>query len=1023
MPGADVRASERAKRASRTLTKAREVFAGFVAQEQQMPRPVVADIRTYEDQMARVRAAILASSHAPSFKYLLQRLLQTYSRHYLAEFGIDAQPFFAPVRLARPKSRRSERGFRDLPLMRKAEALFRQRAGEAAKTTTATPDVWLALICWSAATRGFLAEPELLEALVSVLFSQSEPLLQTSANDYVVRLFVPRPRSTRTRGAHAAPNSNWRQGASRGRVHYWYPDPMTLALIMHLRGCADFVLGECPGQDQIFQRAGGILPFTSLKELTRSALWFCDAWHGLGLPEAVITAISGSWSVTGIDDTSFALLHDRGRSIAPISHISPPVLRRPNDFDAARAPLFEELRRVVGDAKPGASTALVAELNAIIAHSAVSDATRLLAEWLREVLFVGGVKVSTAKSYFSRIGPRLVAEFGDAELLGIDGGDFLEAYRACIAATRSRENAILVSQVLAQFHAFAVRRFGLPELDEGISELSAVRMVRARHLRSHHLKAVSDWLESRLPTPWSRAGQFATLLASRCGLRLGEVCGLRPIDFEHSGDMWLFVRATAQRGLKTEAARRKIALRRLLSDEECADLDEMLARVQARPRANVVASLVGGTIDPREISKLVSQALRETLGGDAWTFHHLRHVAANNLLLVALGETELCERYTGWDARKQDQVLLAFAPHANSRQLRFTGMSALLGHARVQQTFESYLHMVPEFLAHRRKRLRLGEDRAILLALLQRKPGDLLKSATVADGQRLFGPRLKSLVARQGRQTAVLPPIASAAAPLRNFTNFARLAVGQLWNALSHVERGWSCAASAEEFGLNLTHFERIVSRCRELADLRTVRGQRRLIAQGRTNAPADPLVPPMPPATSEVQSARFFIERLVAASLNAQHADEVRWLVDYVTRHSDVNNTGVPFREPAGLRRMRDVLNKAGIADKLLHVEFRVASKKMADEWKDAVAGLNYTPLPDDNKRAHASWAKGHVRLIVERADREQKSKLRTTKRRSSAGWRFAIYMLAALEPWAVNADELWQLFGVDRGAGRLRD
>jgi integrase len=1012
MTGADVRASERAKRASRILTKARAVFAGLVAQVRQIPQPVTSDLQTYEDQMAKIRTVILASSHAPSFKYLLQRLLQTYSRHYLAQHGLDAQPFFAPVQLARPKSRRSERGFNDLPLMRKCEALFGQYAALGTKEKATPVNVWLALVCWSAATRGFLAEPELIEALVSALFNAEQPLHLTIEQDYVVRLFVARPAVSYGRGPRAGPNSNWRQAAARGRVHYWYPDPLTLALIMNLRSARDFELGATPRPEQIFERAGGILPFASLAELVRSAVWFFDDWQGLGLPEAVITAISGSWSVTGLDDTAFALLHQDDRASAPALDAGRTVVQKPAASDTSRAPQFEKLRRAVGAAKPGATTAMVAELNAIIAHSVVVDTTRLLAEWLREVLYVGGVKVATAKTYLSRIGPRLFAEFGETELVGIGEEDFLEAYRSCIAATRSRENAILVSQLLAQFHAFAVRRFGLPELDEGISQLSGVRMVRARHLRVQHLGAVQNWLETRLPTPWSRAAIFATLLASRCGLRLGEVCGLRPVDFENSDQRWLFVRANAERGLKTEAARRKIPLRRILTDDESARLDDILAKVQAHPRASIVASLVGWSIDPKEISRLVSQALRETVGGEAWTFHHLRHVAANNLLLVALGETELCEQYTGWDMLKQHQVLLAFVPHASARQLRFTGMSAFLGHARVQQTFESYLHILPEIVAHRRKRLMLGDDRTVLLALLQRGRGDLLKSATVADGQRLFGPRLKSLVVPQHRPIAGSPPARPPAVPVRNFENLVRLVVGQLWSALSHVERGWPCEAAAEESGLDAVRFEEIVARCRKLAELRTKRGQRRLIAQDRANAPANPLVPPLPPAKSEVHSARFYLEKLVAASMNPLHADDVRWLTDYVTNHSDVNNTGVPFRDPADLQRMRVMLNRAGIADKLLHVEFRISSKKLADEWKDAVAGLNYTPLPDDHKRAHAEWAKGHVRLIVERADNQAKAKLRTNMRRSSSGWRFAIYMLAALEPWAATTDHLWQLF-----------
>ena len=698
---------------------------------------------------------------------------------------------------------------------------------------------------------------------------------------------------------------------------------------------------------------------------------------------------------------------------------SPIITNNPKETSFDKSHIFDDLYEIIRNAQPYKKSDLIENIEKFQHKNKFNSFSIVLSHWIRNVIEYDNNAISTAQTYFSRVGLRLNNQFGEIDVRLLSEQDIQEGYDACLASIVSKQNADVVAQVLGQFHRFAVKKFGLPEVVIGKSKQSGLRVVRARYLTVGHLKDVSEWLRLvNLPPEWYLATRFALVVAWRCGLRLGEVCGLRPIDLEQSPERWMLIRPHAERRLKTEASRRKICLQQILTEDEYAFVTEVLQKVVAHPDRSIISSLIGWSVEPREISRLVSLAMRDSLGSEGWTFHHLRHIAANNLLLVALEATDLCERYTGWSAAKQQQVLLAFAPHANARQARFAGLSRFLGHARVQETFQSYLHILPEILADRRKQLILGGDRPILLALMKRGKHDLVKSATVSDGySRVVAPRLSWLVEPKSGRIAKVAGNGPPKAPPLSFEARLRSLVTNLSKALVNVEANWDTEEAARLSELDVVRFERVVARCRELAEFRTKQKKRRFFDDNRQNAPENPLIPLMPTG-EDAKEFRLFFEKLLKLSWMPSQSAEIKWLVGHVSASSDMNNTGVPFRNPPDLKRMRVALSLAGVSSKFLHVEYRVPTRAVADKWKDAVAQLTYsgmpkkTDRPKENKSGRPSKAKGNVRLIIARSESLTKTTGAVDRRRSSVGWRFAIYLLAALEPWASTEDEFWRLF-----------
>jgi hypothetical protein len=71
---------------------------------------------------------------------------------------------------------------------------------------------------------------------------------------------------------------------------------------------------------------------------------------------------------------------------------------------------------------------------------------------------------------------------------------------------------------------------------------------------------------------------------------------------------------------------------------------------------------------------------------------------------VLEGELEPATEYSGWAADQQARIREAVLGDFASRQKRYIALSTFIGHASLQQTFESYIHLIEPVLAARRLR-------------------------------------------------------------------------------------------------------------------------------------------------------------------------------------------------------------------------------------------------------------------------------------------------------------------------------
>ncbi|MGC9237473.1 MAG: tyrosine-type recombinase/integrase, partial [Thiomonas sp.] len=206
---------------------------------------------------------------------------------------------------------------------------------------------------------------------------------------------------------------------------------------------------------------------------------------------------------------------------------------------------------------------------------------------------------------------------------------------------------------------------------------------------------------------------IAAILGYRCGLRRSEIRGLRWIDVQWQPQPLLFVRSHAGRALKRDSGRRVLVLTAFCPPDELAQLHRAHGAIQKLIAADVadretVLLLPDHTAPDQPLLESVvfdpvTAAMREVCAEDGLRFHHLRHSAANHLLLQLMhdqldGAAHLLDPQgalgAGFIAARR-RALLGEGP---AQRPLLWAVAAFMGHATPQTTLGSYIHLLDALL-------------------------------------------------------------------------------------------------------------------------------------------------------------------------------------------------------------------------------------------------------------------------------------------------------------------------------------
>lgn len=277
---------------------------------------------------------------------------------------------------------------------------------------------------------------------------------------------------------------------------------------------------------------------------------------------------------------------------------------------------------------------------------------------------------------------------------------------------------------LKDFHQFCVVNYNSPEV-------LVLNSSNFKHLQVCNARLVSPLLFSKLlakleylskeplASEWVNhlnCLKLMYLLSYRTGIRLNEVRCLKIQDIicpellynekenRIFNNITLHIQDNSYRRLKTQSANRQLPLKIVLLDNEFLEIQRFIqyrySQYLVNQKDDLLFSVNHHVLTDQCISKLTVELFNQILGvHHGFSFHSLRHSAANYLAITLLGSKEMIKTYTdcSWvKAKKMRDTLFGKEARAQEGiiQNKWQMIATWMGHSSIEQTASSYLHVL-----------------------------------------------------------------------------------------------------------------------------------------------------------------------------------------------------------------------------------------------------------------------------------------------------------------------------------------
>ena len=336
-----------------------------------------------------------------------------------------------------------------------------------------------------------------------------------------------------------------------------------------------------------------------------------------------------------------------------------------------------------------------------------------------------GIRLKKLAEPFLLAAPRLLSYFGAEDVRKVELSELDETYRVILDASEPGDPVEGIARGLRLFHDHLVRAHKVKALADPrhtFGEGGALMPVDATVISVDEYLGSLDWLEQQLQLGAdaieTHIGQVVLILTFRCGLRRGEVFGLRLCDLHDHAGIYLHVRRFPGHRLKTPNATRTLRIDVLMTSRERAILrrwiDRRLADESADRGADIGQSRLlaryGSKRDAASIdgtARRVMQAVHAVTREPRLVLHHLRHSCASWLWLKlrAPDYPQISGYLTSMPALCRElrqtrrlRIQLCGAIPGPIRGFSNT-VSRVLGHGMPGTSLEHYVHVADLFLA------------------------------------------------------------------------------------------------------------------------------------------------------------------------------------------------------------------------------------------------------------------------------------------------------------------------------------
>ncbi|ETX09709.1 hypothetical protein MUS1_06250 [Marinomonas ushuaiensis DSM 15871] len=322
-----------------------------------------------------------------------------------------------------------------------------------------------------------------------------------------------------------------------------------------------------------------------------------------------------------------------------------------------------------------------------------------------------GLKLSTIKSYFSRVGRPLINILGASSLQVLDSDELLDIYQQVIDSGNidSREQRL---SALQSFHKVCSDHFYMADIDWRDLDIELPTSQYAGNLITpieFHLTQELIQNDPNMADDDKITCLSILILCYRMGLRRGEVRRLRAFDFCFE-DGLCHVRSNHLGTVKTVSGNRRIPVDVLLCSDEYNLIKSLVAKA-AENGSNTPLFFSQYRKDRiRPMDRLFSrviEALRITTGDPKIRLHDCRHSAINFIftaLIISDAQqdpiAEAVKSYLPYgdikDFKKKIRSALVASVSPDSSLL--PAIAQMVGHSKASTTIAHYMHLTHYWL-------------------------------------------------------------------------------------------------------------------------------------------------------------------------------------------------------------------------------------------------------------------------------------------------------------------------------------
>lgn len=533
----------------------------------------------------------------------------------------------------------------------------------------------------------------------------------------------------------------------------------------------------------------------------------------------------------------------------------------------------------------------------------------ILIEWLAYSL--ESIKTSSALRYFDEVGEQWLYYTYGQYLVELDENDWVDIYEQILESRTSINALAYLKGRLASLHDYVQAKIkDAPSLKEYFRD-NRGNGVRKRVRSGIIPLAVYEAIKSRITKIEIKEEFFKlglrvlVMLAYRTGLRRGELLKLRLIDVEDSPESWLFIRDNRYGNNKTQSSLRKVPAGVLLTSNEYQEFhkyithrkenlkDQKQALVFSMPNTPFIP------LDANALSSVIKQILIEQ-GLPELTFHHFRHSALSNLLLVVEKEFDLVQKYVGYSEDQSKKIISTIFSLSDAvRKHKYWAIAGVAGHLTPDTTFSNYIHITDFILSYKLRytQLNLNINEAKALTGLSTYALGFVESGNyqLSDLRSIICKKLD----RKSRKVKIKNKVNAEHSEYQIKYNHN---ISTCYLALKDIENGESLEQVASRYYIDVKKLSNWHENALSIQNRETIHKNKRHVPRAKQKKGGLYLVPHLPMSHKELRNLdRIFV------SLRKVYKDQqesFQWSTEYWLKNKYSNHSGLRFNNPKDMEQ-----------------------------------------------------------------------------------------------------------------------